>query len=158
MEREEAARLLDKAAMICVAKHCGQRDKMGRAYFLHPMRVAMRCASDEQRMVALLHDVVEDCGVTAYELVAEGFPQEVVDAVLAVTRRAGESYEDFVARAKANPLAREVKKHDLEDNLDIFRLDTFTPDMAARYAKYLAAYRFLQSDGATAEEETYVHL
>lgn len=138
MEREEAARLLDKAAMICVAKHCGQRDKMGRAYFLH--------------------DVVEDCGVTAYELVAEGFPQEVVDAVLAVTRRAGESYEDFVARAKANPLAREVKKHDLEDNLDIFRLDTFTPDMAARYAKYLAAYRFLQSEEVPAEKETNVHL
>lgn len=154
MEREEASRLLDIAAGICVTKHCGQRDKMGHAYFMHPMRVAMRCASDEEKMVALLHDVIEDCGVTAYELVAEGFPQEVVDAVLAVTRRAGESYEDFVARAKAKPLAREVKKHDLEDNLDIFRLDEFTPDMAARYAKYLAAYRFLQSDEAQAEIET----
>ena len=63
-----------------------------------------------------------------------------------------------MARAKVNPLAREVKKHDLEDNLDIFRLDAFTPEMAARYAKYLAAYRFLQSDEAPAEEETNVHL
>lgn len=143
MNKEESARLLDKAAMICVTKHAGQRDKMGCAYFQHPMRVAMRCHTDEEKMVALLHDTIEDTDVTAEYLLAEGFPQEIVDGVLSVTKREGENYQDFVARAKKNPIGRIVKLHDLEDNLDVFRLDTLTPDMAARYTKYLAAHRFL---------------
>ncbi|MGM9852869.1 MAG: GTP pyrophosphokinase [Muribaculaceae bacterium] len=143
MNKEESARLLDKAAMICVTKHAGQRDKMGCAYFQHPMRVAMRCHTDEEKMVALLHDTIEDTDVNAEYLLAEGFPQEIVDGVLSVTKREGENYQDFVARAKKNPIGRIVKLHDLEDNLDVFRLDTLTPDMAARYTKYLAAHRFL---------------
>ena len=107
------------------------------------MRVAMRCHSDEEKMVALLHDTIEDTDVTAEYLLAEGFPQSVVDGILSVTKREGESYEDFVARAKQNPLGRVVKLHDLEDNLDIFRLTTLDADMAARYNKYLTARRFL---------------
>ena len=146
MDKKEIARLLDKAALICVSKHAGQRDKMGCAYFQHPMRVAMRCRTDEEKMVALLHDTIEDTDVTAEYLLAEGFPREIVDGVLSVTKREGESYQDFVARAKNNPLGRAVKLHDLEDNLDIFRLDALTPDMAARYTKYLAAHRFLMSN------------
>lgn len=143
MNKEESAKLLDKAAVICVTKHAGQRDKMGYAYFQHPMRVAMRCRTDEEKMVALLHDTIEDTDVTAEYLLAEGFPQSVVDGILSVTKREGESYEDFVARAKQNPLGRVVKLHDLEDNLDIFRLTTLDADMTARYNKYLAARRFL---------------
>ena len=146
MDKKETARLLDKAALICVSKHAGQRDKMRCAYFQHPMRVAMRCRTDEEKMVALLHDTIEDTDVTAEYLLAEGFPREIVDGVLSVTKREGESYQDFVARAKNNPLGRAVKLHDLEDNLDIFRLDALTPDMAARYTKYLAAHRFLMSN------------
>ena len=129
MNNEESAKLLDKAAVICVTKHAGQLDKMGCAYFQHPMRVAMRCHSDEEKMVALLHDTIEDTDVTAEYLLAEGFPQSVVDGILSVTKREGESYEDFVARAK--------------DNLAIFRLTTLDADMAARYNKYLTARRFL---------------
>ena len=121
MNNEESAKLLDKAAVICVTKHAGQLDKM----------------------VALLHDTIEDTDVTAEYLLAEGFPQSVVDGILSVTKREGESYEDFVARAKQNPLGRVVKLHDPEDNLDIFRLTTLDADMAARYNKYLTARRFL---------------
>lgn len=147
MTIEDSAKLLDKAALICVSKHSGQRDKMGCSYFQHPMRVAMRCGSDEEKMVALLHDVIEDCDVTPEYLLEEGFPQEVVDGILSVTKRQGESYDDFVRRAKENPLGRVVKLHDLEDNLDIFRLDNLDEAMMRRYNKYLKAHRFLtQSD------------
>lgn len=135
--------MLDKAALICVTKHAGQRDKAGSAYFQHPVRVAMRCRTDEEKIVALLHDTIEDTDVTPEYLLAEGFPQTIVDGILSVTKRDGESYEDFVARAKQNPLGRVVKLHDLEDNLDIFRLTVLDADMAARYNKYLAAHRFL---------------
>lgn len=147
MTKEESAKLLDKAALICMTKHAGQRDKTGCAYFQHPMRVAMRCSTDEEKMVALLHDTIEDTDVTPDYLLAEGFPQAVVDGVVSVTKREGESYEDFVLRAKQNPLGRIVKLHDLEDNLDVLRLDSLAPEMAARLSKYLAARRvLLQND------------
>ncbi len=146
MTKEEAAKLLDKAAYICVTRHAGQRDKASEAYFQHPMRVAMRCATPEEKMVALLHDTIEDCGVTPDELLGEGFPQDIVDGVLSVTKRGGESYEDFVARAGRNPLGRMVKLHDLEDNLDALRLYSFDARMAERYNKYLKARRKLRGE------------
>ena len=60
MTKEESAKLLDKAAEICITNHAGQRDKAGAAYFQHPMRAAMRCQTDEEKIVALLHDTIED--------------------------------------------------------------------------------------------------
>lgn len=143
MTKEESAKLLDKAAAICVAKHAGQRDKTGNAYFQHPMRVAMRCRTDEEKMVALLHDTIEDTDVTLEFLLAEGFPQTVVEGILSVTKCEGETYEAFVARAKKDPLGRIVKLHDLEDNLDVLRLTELDAAMTSRYNKYLKAYRFL---------------
>lgn len=143
MTKEESAALLDKAAEICINGHAGQRDKTGAAYFQHPMRVAMRCSTDEEKMVALMHDIIEDTDITAENLLEMGFPQSVIDGILSVTKRDGETYEEFVARAAGNPLGRVVKLHDLEDNLDIFRLDSLSPEMAARFNKYLAAHRYL---------------
>ena len=142
--KEDMAVLLDKAAMISVTKHRGQRDKTGCAYFQHPMRVAMRCSADDEKIVALLHDTIEDTDVTPEYLLNEGFPNYIVEAILSVTKRDGESYDEFVARAKENPLGRIVKIHDLQDNLDVMRLDEVTPEMAARFTKYLKALRFLQ--------------
>ena len=144
MNKDEYAKLLDKAALICISKHQGQRDKMGCAYFQHPMRVAMRCSADDEKIVALLHDTIEDTDVTPEYLLSEGFPQYIVDAILSITKMDGESYEDFVARAKGNPIGRAVKIHDLEDNLDVMRLDEVSPDMAVRFTKYLKALRFLK--------------
>lgn len=143
MTQVESTILLDKAAKICVLKHADQRDKTGAAYFQHPMRVAMKCSTDEEKIVALLHDTIEDTDVTAEYLLSEGFPKYIVDGILSVTKREGESYEDFVARAKENPLGRVVKLHDLEDNLNIFRLTELDTEMASRFNKYLRAYRFL---------------
>ena len=72
------AKLLDKAALICVTKHQGQRDKAGAAYFQHPMRVAMNCEKDEEKIVALLHDTIEDTDVTPEWLKQQGFSNEIV--------------------------------------------------------------------------------
>lgn len=143
MNKEEKARLLDKAAQICIMKHAGQRDKMECAYFLHPMRVALKCESDDEKIVALLHDVIEDTEVTPDDLIKEGFPQYIVDAILSVTKKEGEGYEEFIARAKRNPIGSIVKLHDLEDNLNVLRLDEVSPEHSARLTKYLAARRFL---------------
>lgn len=146
MTKEDSAKLLDKAALICVTKHQGQRDKMGCAYFQHPMRVAMRCGNDDEKMVALLHDTIEDTDVTPEYLLEEGFPEYIVDAILSVTKKEGESYPDFINRAKRNPIGRMVKIHDLEDNLDVLRLDEVSQSMAERFTKYLKALDFLKNE------------
>lgn len=135
--------LLERAAEICLSAHKGQRDKSGRAYFMHPMRVALRCKTDEERIVALLHDVVEDSHIGAEELRNEGFPENIVEAVMSVTHKEGEEYDDFVARAAQNRIGREVKKHDLEDNLDTLRLESIDETMRMRFNRYLKAFRFL---------------
>ena len=145
MKTEKYAKLLDKAALICVTKHHGQRDKMGCAYFQHPMRVAMRCETDYEKIVALLHDTIEDTDVTPEYLQQEGCPNWIVEAILSVTKREGESYDNFIVRAKKNSIGRVVKIHDLEDNLNVMRLDEMTPEMATRFNKYLRAYRYLTS-------------
>lgn len=137
--------LIKKAYEICMTAHAGQTDKMGMPYHLHPGRVAARCGTDAETIVALLHDTIEDTYVTPEFLLEQGFPTEIVDGVLSVTKREGESYEDFVARTKKNPIGRIVKIHDLEDNMDIRRLDELSDESVTRLRKYLRAYHFLKS-------------
>lgn len=135
--------LLEKALAIATKAHEGQTDKSGVPYILHPIRVSNRCKTDEERIVAILHDTIEDTDVTPDYLLSEGFPKNIVEAVLSVTRNEGESYEDFVIRSKQNPIGRQVKIHDLEDNMDITRLHSLSEKDLERLNKYLKAYRVL---------------
>lgn len=135
--------MIEKAAQICVSKHKGQTDKAGQAYILHPMRVAMSCANDAERIVALLHDTVEDTDVTPEYLLAEGFPKYIVDAILSVTKRDGEAYDEFIKRCALNPIGRQVKLRDLEDNMNVLRLNEVSEDMGRRLTKYIRAHRYL---------------
>lgn len=136
--------LLEKALQIATKAHKGQVDKAGAAYIFHPIRVANRCNTDEERIVALLHDTIEDTHTTPEYLLSEGFPRNVVDAILSVTRNEDESYEDFIKRARLNPIGRQVKLHDLEDNMDVTRLNELTEKDIYRLNKYLKAYRYLK--------------
>lgn len=139
---EDWSKLLDMAALLCVNVHQGQRDKVGQPYFQHPMRVAMACSTPQEKIVALLHDVLEDTLTSQEDLLNMGFPEEIVNAVLSVTKIAGEPYVEFVARAAQNPIGRIVKLHDLEDNLNIFRLNDLDNEMVTRFNKYLRTYHF----------------
>lgn len=131
--------LLQRAVRIAEEGHAGQVDKAGRPYIAHPRRVMMAMRDDAARIVAILHDVVEDCGVTLEDLEKEGFPRHLLDALDAVTRRAGETYEAFVARAAADPIARQVKYADLQDNADLSRIAAPTAADVARTEKYRRA-------------------
>lgn len=135
--------LLEKALVIATEAHERQKDKAGAPYIFHPIRVSNRCRTDEEKIVALLHDVIEDTNVTASYLLAEGFPPTIVEAILSVTRNEGESYNDFILRSKLNPIGRQVKIHDLEDNMDITRLHSLSEKDLERLNKYLKAYRTL---------------
>jgi len=135
--------LYDKALQIAVRAHKGQKDKAGHDYILHPIRVSERCDDPRAKIVTLLHDTIEDTDVTADYLREEGFTEEIVEAVLAVTRREGEEYNDYVRRAAQNELGRMVKRADLEDNMDIRRLPELTDRDVERLRKYLRAWQYI---------------
>ena len=136
--------LYGKALELCTEKHAGQVDKAGKPYLGHIARVAGEFY-DEKAIVALLHDIVEDTDVNPGELLQKGFTKEIVDAVVAITKKENESYESFIERVGKNKMAREVKIADLEDNMNIRRLPKITEEDMVRLNKYLEAWRYLLS-------------
>ena len=136
-------KLREKAMQIAIKVHDGQVDKGGNDYINHPIRVSENCSLDEEKIVALLHDTIEDGDITADYLIMQGFPHDIVDAVLSVSRNKDEGYFDFILRCKANPIGRRVKIADLKDNMDITRLNELTEKDINRLKKYHKAYKIL---------------
>lgn len=108
---------LENAIGLAASAHAGRVDKLGKPYILHPLRVMGRMQTDEQRIVAVLHDVVEDTPLTLLNLITMGYPMSIVSAIGALTRRKGESYDDYIKRVGFSELASTVKVADLMDNL-----------------------------------------
>lgn len=138
--------LLHRAVEIAMQAHEGQTDKSGRPYIEHPLRVMEMGSCCEERIVGVLHDVVEDSSWTLLQLRAEGFSEEIVEAVDALTRRDGETYERFIARVARNSLAVAVKLNDLTDNMDIRRLPYISDKDVKRLKRYLKAYKRLKGE------------
>ena len=143
---------IERAVAIAAEAHAGQTDKAGEVYLLHPLRVMLGVETAgvdaaDARIAAVLHDVVEDTPWTLDGLRAEGFSEPVLAALDAVTRREGESYEAFVARAARDPLGRRVKLADLRDNRDPSRLPDPSPRDRERYARYDRAIAALDRRG-----------
>ena len=138
---------LERAIAIAAEAHAGQLDKGGNPYILHPLRVMLRLGDPDARIVAVLHDVVEDSAWTLEQLRAEGFSAAVIDAVESVTKRDGEEYEDFVGRAGRNTIGRMVKRADLEDNLDLTRVEDPGERDHLRIEKYRKALAMLEEIG-----------
>ena len=135
---------LERAIEIASEAHKGQYDKAGNDYIGHPLRVMDMGRTEEEKIVGVLHDVVEDTEWTFAQLAAEGFSQEVIDALQCVTKLSeNENYDDFIERGKKNPLATAVKINDLSDNMDIRRLPYLSDKDVKRLKKYLKAYKKL---------------
>ena len=135
---------LERAIEIATEAHKGQYDKAGNDYIGHPLRVMDMGRTEEEKIVGVLHDVVEDTEWTFALLAAEGFSQEVIDALQCVTKLSeNENYDDFIERVKKNPLATAVKINDLSDNMDIRRLPYLSDKDVKRLKKYLKAYKKL---------------
>lgn len=116
----EPDKLSSAISMACQC-HEGQTDKGGAPYILHPLRVMLKMTDEPSRIAAALHDTVEDCGLEL-SLIRHRFGADVASAVDALSRREGESYDDFIDRCAADDIARRVKLYDLEDNMDMARL------------------------------------
>lgn len=141
---------LQRAIEIAVEAHRTQFDKAGAPYILHPLRVMFSVEIEDERIVAVLHDVVEDGpGWTFERLENEGFSASVVEALRLVTKRPEdeggdeEVYLRFVRRTLTNAVARRVKIADIRDNLNAARFKELTERDRLRMNRYLAALREL---------------
>lgn len=134
---------LERAIQIAAEAHAGQIDKAGQPYILHPLRVMLRMENEHERIVAVLHDVIEDTSVTLAQLAAEGFPAIVIDAVHELTKLLGESRLSAATRVARNPIALAVKLADNSDNMDMSRIAQPTAKDMARLEEYKAVRALL---------------
>jgi (p)ppGpp synthase/HD superfamily hydrolase len=138
--------LLEKAIILATKAHAGQQDKGEQPYILHPLAVMSRVASIDAKIVAVLHDVIEDSTVTVDDLQDEGFSDVIIQAVLAVTRQEHETYEAFIDRVSQYDLAVEVKLADLEENMNLDRIPNPSVKDKQRLARYQQAYYRLKRE------------
>ena len=142
---------IDRAIMIASIAHAGQKDKAGKPYILHPLRVMLTVASDknatdEHKIVAVLHDVIEDTYVQEQQLRENGFSEDIINAIKSVTKIKGESRMDAAKRTKLNAIGRVVKLADLKDNMDLSRIANPTAKDLLRVAEYEKVQKFLKSE------------
>lgn len=151
---------LKEAFRIAVEVHGDQRDKAGEPYLFHVMRVADQMDTDEERAVAILHDVIEDFvpgeGHTGQTLalvsrIYEAYGSNVTSAVEALTKGTEVPYMDYIRRLSTNPLAVKVKFADLNDNRNRGRLRKLPRDEADRlFDKYEQAWLVLYAAASEA--------
>ena len=132
---------IEKAIALAARKHSGQKDKGNQPYIFHPLRLMFKVKTPEQQIVAVLHDILEDTDTTVVDLISLAFNQDIVDAILALTKKDGESRIEAAYRAVKNPIARIVKLADVADNMDLTRI----PHPTARDLLRLEEYKQVQS-------------
>ena len=135
--------MFELALSIATEAHRGQFDKAGIDYIEHPIFVASQVDSEEEKAVALLHDVIEDSPFTAEELLLAGLPETVVAAVQILSKKKGQDYQTYLENVKSNSLARVVKLADLKHNSDLSRLSSVTDKDLERLEKYKRAIDYL---------------
>ena len=137
---------LEKAITIAAKAHYNQKDRYGTPYILHPLRVMFKVNNEVEQIVAILHDVIEKSEITLDDLAREGFSPAVIEAVDSLSKRNGESYLDYIQRAKSMSLSRRVKKADLEDKLDLIKDKNTNKKEAERFKRYIDAYAMLMNE------------
>lgn len=137
---------LDRALQIASEAHRGQKDRHGEPFILHPLRVMLRCDLEAEKIVALLHDVVERSDRSFDDLRGDGFAEAIVAAVERLTKRAGEPYLEYIARTRGDSLAKTVKRADLQDHMDVIAARGPADDAAERLARYRQAMQALLRD------------
>ena len=138
---------LAKAIEIAASAHSMQKDKGGSPYILHPIRVMMSLNTEEEKIVGVLHDVVEDAEEWDFDrLREEGFEEGIISALESVTKQSdAEDYDAFIERAGRNAIGRNVKIADIKDNLDVTRMGTLEEKDLLRINKYKHALLKLAS-------------
>lgn len=137
--------MLEKAIIIATKAHSGQLDRGGQPYILHSLRVMQSCNSDLEKICAVLHDVIEDTNISLDELKEEGFSEEVLVVLDLLTKKDQEDYSTFIDRISMNETACRVKIADLQDNMNLSRIESPSMEDKKRVEKYMDAFERLHS-------------
>lgn len=137
--------LLNKAIRLAKEYHKVQMDKGGEPYIGHPLRVMEGVETLEEKILAVLHDVLEDCDVTADQLIEEGIPKGLVEKLIILCKGKNEEYFHYINRIKNDKATINVKLSDLKDNMDLTRLKETTEKDIERLKKYKKAKEILES-------------
>jgi len=137
--------MIEKSLEIALKAYAGQKDKAGKCYILHPLRIMAKMSTEAEMSVALLHDVIEDSDYTAKDLLHAGISSDVVEAVQLLSKNKEESYEQFIDNILTNSLASKIKQADIEDNINLLRLDQVGEKDLARVVKYHKAWKKLEA-------------
>ena len=141
---KELNQVLGKAIAFASFAHFEQYDKIGKPYILHPIAVMILVKSTEAKVVAILHDTMEDCNISENELRQKHIPAHLIEAIVAISRKEKESYDEYLDRVKANPLALEVKLADIAHNSSEERLTKLAEVESNRLRKkYKKALKYL---------------
>jgi len=136
--------MLNVAISIAIKAHYSQKDKAGEPYILHPLRVMLLQTNTQNRIAAVLHDVIEDGGEKYRQYIIDsGFSDEIIEALDCLTHREDDDYFDYVRRCKNNAIAKSVKLADLQDNSNIWRINNPSERDFRRTRKYEKAINVL---------------
>ena len=136
--------MLNKAIAIANKAHANQQDKAGKPYILHPLRVMLSLSSEAEMICGVMHDVVEDSDITFNDLIKEGFSDEIIKVLDCITKKENESYDEFIDRILLSSTACRIKLADLNDNMNLSRIDNPTEKDFERILKYEAAKRRIE--------------
>ena len=146
---------IEAALQLAVSMHSGQKRFDGSPYFMHLIRVMLKVNTFQEKLAALLHDILEDTQMTLEMLKTHGspnpFPSDVIQAVDLLTKKAedhgDENYFKYIGRIKRNPIARAVKIADIYDNSSIFEMpaDMIDQKTIKRLRKYAKAMEILKA-------------
>ena len=135
---------LKTAIAIATKAHKGLLDRFGVPYIDHLTRVMNLGTTNNEKIVGILHDIVEDTSWTFKKLEKQGFSKRIIDALICISKTSEEEdYQEYINRVASNPLALKVKLNDLTDNMDIRRMDKVKTADVAILNRYLKAYQQL---------------
>ena len=120
---------IEQAIFLATMAHEGQKDRADQPYILHLLRVMLSVDTEEERIVALLHDIVEDTEITltTFEKLADyGFSLEVIEAVKHLTKQPGEEYIDYIQRVEQPSRLRILWSESLLSPIDRIRVTSLS--------------------------------
>lgn len=145
IQRKKLNKLYDLAKKVAAKAHEGQVDKGGNPYINHPVAVADALESTEHKIVALLHDILEDTNITVEKLREYGFTDRIIKSIRILTKDDNVSYDDYMSTIKRDSNASKVKRADIKHNMDMSRITNPTEKDMQRLEKYKKALQFLEN-------------
>ena len=144
--------LYSKAVDLAIAKFRDQKDSFDKPYIAHLVRVAKDGFNADYRIVALLQDVFRQGYATPGSLFRMGFQQNIIDAIMSLTQKDGESFKDFIMRVDGNKIGRRIMMSNLEDELNFYRYEELKPEDLPLINEKLEAWRYLDNGDDNLEE------